>query len=146
MSLRNMNIEKNIAFVASDNKKTDLIEWSYFNKHLLMPHKVIATGNAGNILEGTLNKPVCKLSSAALGGYQELSTKIAEGKVDMIIFFGDEPETLLNNNDYEVLMETALSNNIIIAKNKPTADFVLTSALMSKNYPVKKDVVSLKAV
>ncbi len=135
MKSRNINIVKNIAFVENDNRKNDLIEWSYFNKDLLMSHKIIATGSAGNILEGTLNMPVCKLSSGIFG-YQELSAKISEGKVDVIIFFGDDPETQMNNNAFDFLMETALSNNIIIAKNKPTADFVLTSALMNKNYSI----------
>ncbi|CAN5266692.1 methylglyoxal synthase [soil metagenome] len=146
MSSRNMNIQKNIAFVATENKKTDLIEWSYFNKELLLPHKVIATGNAGNILEGTLNKTVSKLSAAAFGGYQELSAKIEAGKVDVIIFFGDAEELQLNNNDFDSLMDTALSHNIIIAKNKATADFVLTSVLMQKKYPVTAGAVALKTI
>jgi methylglyoxal synthase len=139
-----MNVEKNIPFIASDNRKTELIEWSYFNKDLLRAHKIMATGNAGNILEGTLNKPVCKLSGGAIG-YHELNLKITEGKVDILIIFDDELSDNLQNNSMHALMEIALANNIVVAKNQPTSDFILNSALMDKNYSIgEEDSAQLK--
>ncbi len=131
-----MNAIKHIAFLANDNKNSDLIEWSYFNKHLLIPHEVIATGAAGKILEGTLNKAVCKLLSGSLGGYQQLSKIIIQGKVDAVIFFGGWPEPHPYNNDLEILLRTAYENNIIVATNRTTVDFVLTSILMDKDYSI----------
>src|SRR4051794_36505342 len=100
-----------------------------------MPHKISATGYAGNILEGTLNKPVCKLSSGAVG-YHELSLKITEGKVDVLIIFDDELYDNLQKNSMQTLLETALLNNIVVAKNQQTADFILNSSLMEKNYSI----------
>jgi methylglyoxal synthase len=135
MNSRNMNITKNIAFINNDNKKTELIEWSYFNKDVLMPHKIIAIGNAGSILEGTLNKSVSKLPTGILG-YQELSDMIVAGEVDIIILFGQAPEIQPDAKGFELLLETALRNNIIIAQNRGTTDFVLTSVLMNKNYSI----------
>ena len=135
MNNRTMKKIKNIAFIASDNKNSELIEWSYFNRDLLLKHEIIATGSAINILEGTLNKPVNKLISGPLGGYRMLAEMIAEGKIDALIFFTSN-ET--QHKDFEFLMESIKDNNIIAAFNKTTADFIFNSPLMSAEYFVKK--------
>ena len=81
--------KKRIAVVAHQNKKVDLINWSYYNKNVLMQHEIIAIGKAGNILEGTINIPVQKLMTGPFGGDQQLSAMIEEGKIDIIIFFSN---------------------------------------------------------
>jgi methylglyoxal synthase len=134
---RKMKPAKNIAFVMNENKRSELIEWSYFNKELLLPHEIIAIGPAGKILEGTLNKKVNKLVSGPLGGYRQLSDMIVEGKADTVIFFGTIDEVRMHSNELSALMETALTNNIIVAVNRTTADFVLTSFLMNKDYSIE---------
>jgi methylglyoxal synthase len=134
MNTRTMKAIKNIAFVVNENKKTELIEWSYFNKELLLPHQIIATGAAGNILEGTLNKSVNKLLSGSLGGYQQLAEMVTNGKIDAIIFFGAGDETQLHKNDFDNLMEAAWANNIVTSCNRSTTDFIFNSLLMNKNY------------
>ena len=135
MNNRTMKETKNIAFVASDNKNSELIEWSYFNRDLLLKHEIIATGSAIKILEGTLNKPVHKLISGPLGGYRMLADIIAEGKIDILVFFTSDE---FQHKDFEVLMESVKDNNVIIAFNKTTADFIFNSPLMSREYFVKK--------
>jgi methylglyoxal synthase len=135
MNSRTMKEKKNIAFVASDNKNSDLIEWSYFNRDLLLKHEIIATGSAIKILEGTLNKPVNKLISGPLGGYRMLADMIADGKIDILVFFTSDE---FQHKDFEVLMESVKDNNVIIAFNKTTADFIFNSPLMSREYFVKK--------
>ena len=137
MNNRTMKKTKNIAFIASDNKNSELIEWSYFNRDLLLKHEITATGSAINILEGTLNRPVNKLISGPLGGYKMLAEMIAEGKIDALIFFTSN-ET--QHKDFEVLMESIKDNNILTAFNKTTADFIFNSPLMNKEYFVKKPV------
>jgi methylglyoxal synthase len=135
MNNRTMKKTKNIAFVASDNKNSELIEWSYFNRDLLLKHEIIATGSAIKILEGTFNKPVHKLISGPLGGYRMLADIIAEGKIDILVFFTSDE---FQHKDFEVLMESVKDNNVIIAFNKTTADFIFNSPLMSREYFVKK--------
>jgi methylglyoxal synthase len=137
MNSRTMKEKKNIAFVASDNKNSELIEWSYFNRDLLLKHEIIATGSAIKILEGTLNKPVNKLISGPLGGYRMLADMIADGKIDILVFFTSDE---FQHKDFEVLMESVKDNNVIIAFNKTTADFIFNSPLMSREYFVKKPV------
>ena len=139
MNTRTMKKIKNIAFIASDNKKSELIEWSYFNRDLLMKHEIIAVGLAGKILEGTLNKTVNKIISGPLGGYKMVAEMMDEGLIDMLVLFtSDETQ----QKDFDLFMESVKNNNVIIAFNKSTADFIFSSPLMMKEYFVKKPVVT----
>ncbi len=128
----NINNTKRIAFVMHDDKKSELIEWSYFNKDLLVQHEITAAGNARNILEGTLNKPISKLPD---GEFHLISSLITEGKIDIIIFFWNTNETQMQKNGIKALLRTALANNVIVACNKITAEFILHSSLMNREKP-----------
>ena len=121
----------------NENNKTELIEWSYFNKEILLPHTITASAAAGKILEGTLNKPVTKLINGPRGEYKQLADMMAEGKVDVIVFFGTGNETLFRPNEFEALIESAREKNVIVALNTSTADFVFNSLLINKDYRVE---------
>lgn len=133
-----MNKIKNIAIIASPDNKTDLIEWSYFNKEALAKHQILALGSTANILEGTLNKKVNVLESGKPGEYSALRNLIEENKVDAVIIFDDAGEIMHNRSLYSI-METAIKNNIIIATNRTTADFVITSKLIDNEYKISTD-------
>lgn len=139
MSAINIKNTKRIAFVVHDDKKSELIEWSYFNKDILMQHEIIAPGNAGNILEGTLNKPISKLPD---GEFHLLSSLITEGKIDIVIFFWNTSETQMQKNGIKALLRTALANNVIVACNKITAAFILHSSLMNREKPLETTTYS----
>lgn len=126
---------KHIAIIAFDSKKTDLIEWSYFNKNLLIPHQISASGFAENILEGTLNKKINTSESGKPNGYREILNLINDEKIDAVIIFGEANE-ILESKDLKPLFEAAIQNNIIIAANRTTADFVLHSALIETEYRI----------
>ena len=131
-----MNIVKRIALVAHDNKKADLIDWAKYNKGVLTHHHLVATGTTGRLLEEVLDTPVFKLLSGPLGGDQQLGAMIAEGKLDMIIFFWDPMEAQPHDSDVKALLRVAVAYNIIISCNRTTADFVLTSVLINKNIAI----------
>lgn len=133
---RTMNIVKRIALVAHDNKKSDLMDWAKYNKDVLSQHLLVATGTTGRLLEQVLETPVQKLLSGPLGGDQQLGAMIAEGKLDVIIFFWDPMEAQPHDSDVKALLRIAVTWNMIIACNRTTADFVLTSVLMKEEYPV----------
>lgn len=133
---RSMNIVKRIALVAHDNKKADLMDWAKYNKDVLGQHLLVATGTTGRLLEETLETPVQKLLSGPLGGDQQLGAMIAEGKLDIIIFFWDPMEAQPHDSDVKALLRIAVTWNMIIACNRTTADFVLTSVLMKEEYPI----------
>ena len=72
---------KNIALVAHDDKKHDLLEWARFNKELLTQHELHATGTTGKLLEQELGIEINKLQSGPLGGDQQIGAKIAAGEI-----------------------------------------------------------------
>ncbi len=127
---------KKIALVAHDNKKKDLIEWAYYNRTVLSQHELIATGTTGKLLEEKLGRPVKKLLSGPLGGDQQMGAMIAEGKLDMMVFFWDPMEAQAHDSDVKALLRLAVAWNILLACNRTTADFILTSLLMQEDYPV----------
>ena len=80
---------KRIAIVAYADTRKDLIEWSYANKNVLKHHIIISTARTASILEGTLNTPVLNLDHGKSGGYQQINDLLLEGKIDIILFFGN---------------------------------------------------------
>jgi len=80
---------KCIALVAHDNKKQDLWEWALFNRDLLAQHDLCATGTTGRLISEVLNLPVVCLQSGPLGGDQQVGARIAEGRIDLLVFFWD---------------------------------------------------------
>ena len=133
---RHMAAVKRIALVAHDNKKADLLDWATYNKDVLLQHELVATGTTGTILEKMLDTPVVKLLSGPLGGDQQLGAMIAEGKLDVIIFFWDPMEAQPHDSDVKAVLRIAVTYNIIIACNRTTADFILTSVLMNKDHAI----------
>ena len=127
---------KRIALVAHDNKKKDLMEWAYYNRNVLAQHELIATGTTVRLLEETLGRPVKKLLSGPLGGDQQIGAMVAEEKLDMMVFFWDPMEAQPHDSDVKALLRLAVAWNILMACNRATADFILTSVLMKEDYPV----------
>jgi methylglyoxal synthase len=126
--------KKKIALIAHDNKKQDLVEWVRFNKTLLANHELYATGTTGALLEQVVNVPIVRFQSGPLGGDLEIGASIAEGRIDFVIFFWDPLEPQPHDPDVKALLRIAVVWNIPIACNRATADFMISSTLMSGEY------------
>jgi methylglyoxal synthase len=135
-NIRKVGNRKRIALVAHDNKKAELIEWALYNKTSLARHELIATGTTGKLLEDQLDRPVKKMLSGPLGGDQQIGAMIAEGKIDVLIFFWDPMEAQPHDSDVKALLRLGVAWNILLACDRATADFVLTSPLMQGEYEI----------
>jgi methylglyoxal synthase len=129
-----MEPRKKIALVAHDNKKRDLLEWAKYNRDILAEHEVYATGTTGKILEKELDIDIIKLQSGPLGGDQQIGAKIVEGAIDFLIFFWDALESQPHDPDVKALLRMAVVWNIPTACNRASADFMISSGLMTESY------------
>jgi methylglyoxal synthase len=129
-----MEHDKKIALVAHDNKKRDLLEWAKYNRDLLAHHVVYATGTTGQALERELGFPIRRLQSGPLGGDQQIGAKIVDNEVDFLIFFWDPLEPMPHDPDVKALLRMAVVWNIPIACNRASADFMISSPLMDREY------------
>ena len=134
---------KTIALVAHDSRKKELIEWAEYNKFTLCNYELFATGTTGKLLEnisfedGT-TLTVTRLMSGPLGGDQQIGAMVAEGKIDMLIFFCDNLAVQGHQHDVSALSRLASLYNIPFATNRTTADMLLTSSLIDSEYDPKK--------
>jgi methylglyoxal synthase len=125
---------KKIALVAHDNKKEELFEWAELNRQLLAEHSLYATGTTGQHLTSRLGLNVIRLESGPLGGDQQIGSRISEGQIDCVIFFSDPLEPQPHDSDVKALLRIAVVWNIPVACNRASADFIISSPLMSAVY------------
>jgi methylglyoxal synthase len=129
-----MTRRKQIALIAHDNRKNDLLAWARFNRDTLAKHELHATGTTGARIAEELGLTVNRFLSGPLGGDQQVGAAIAEGRVDVVIFFWDPLEPHPHDVDVKALLRIAVVYNIPIACNRATADFVLSSPLLGEEY------------
>ena len=129
-----LKVHKTIGMVAHDRKKRDLIEWATYTRHVLAQHELVATGTTGMLLEEALGVGVQKLQSGPLGGDQQLGAMIADGAVDLLVFFWDPLEPQPHDPDVKALLRIAVVWNIPVACDRATADFMVSSPLMDSPY------------
>jgi len=129
-----MKRKKNIALIAHDNRKRDLLEWAMYNKGSLKQHNLYATGTTGLLINKETGLEVTRFKSGPLGGDQQVGAKIADGIIDFVIFLWDPMEPHPHDVDVKALLRLSVVWNIPVACNRATADFLISSPLMSQEY------------
>ena len=129
-----MKKKKNIALIAHDERKKDLLEWADYNKGTLSQHNLFGTGTTGSLIARETKLKVKTFKSGPLGGDQQIGAMITEGQIDFLIFFWDPLESHPHDPDVKALLRISVVWNIPIACNRTSADFMVSSHLMSEDY------------
>lgn len=134
--------QKNIALIAHDNKKRDLIDWCEQNKDILVQHFLCGTGTTARMITDKTGLPVKGYNSGPLGGDQQIGAKIVEGRIDFIVFFSDPLTAQPHDPDVKALLRIAQVYDIPIANNRASADFMIHSEFMNEEY--EHEVINFK--
>lgn len=126
--------QKNIALIAHDNKKEEIIEWCQKNADILKHHFLFGTGTTARMIAERTRLPIRGFNSGPLGGDQQIGAMIVDGKIDIVIFFSDPLTAQPHDPDVKALLRIAQVFDIPIANNKATADFIITSQFMESEY------------
>lgn len=126
--------QKNIALIAHDSKKAELIAWCDQNQDILKQHFLCGTGTTARMITEKTGLPVRGYNSGPLGGDQQIGAKIVEGKIDFVVFFSDPLMAQPHDPDVKALLRIAQVYDIPMANNKATADFMITSKFMVEEY------------
>lgn len=123
---------RGIALVAHDTMKPDICEWADYNQGTLSQHRLYATGTTGRLLAELLELPITRFRSGPHGGDQQIGSRIAEGEVDLLVFFWDPLSPQPHEPDVRALLRIAVLANIPVACNRASADFLISSPLLSE--------------
>lgn len=129
-----ISTQRHIALVAHDNKKVDLLRWADYNRLTLANHVLYATGTTGTMLEYEIGLPVHRFLSGPVGGDQQIGARIAEGMIDMLVFFWDPLEPQPHDPDVKALLRIGAVWNVPMACNVATADMLISSPLLANDY------------
>jgi methylglyoxal synthase len=130
-----MKERKRIALVAHDAKKDDLIDWVRTNGEALKGHAFWSTGTTGKrIKEACPELELTPLRSGPLGGDQQIGARIADGEIDILIFFTDPMSPMPHDVDIKALTRLSTLYNVAMATNRATADFLIASPHFSGPY------------
>ena len=121
---------KKIALIAHDNKKQEIIEWAVKNKEVLKKYQLCGTGTTAKRVSENTGLNVVGYLSGPLGGDQQIGALVAEGDIDIVVFFCDPLQAQPHDPDVKALLRIANVYNVPIATNVATADLVITSSLI----------------
>lgn len=134
MEQHTIKAQKHIALIAHDNRKKDLVAWVAKNEKMLSRHFLCGTGTTASKVTEETGLPVRAYRSGPLGGDQKIGSLIADHEIDFLIFFWDPLSSQPHDPDVKALLRIAVLYNIPVAMNISTADYLMSSLLMERDY------------
>lgn len=117
----------NIALIAHDKKKNDMIEFARKYKDVLIQHTLYATGTTGKVVSEATGLLIERCLSGPLGGDQQIGAMVACGKIDLVIFLRDPLTAQPHEPDITALLRICDVHNVPLATNLGTANMLLKS-------------------
>jgi len=134
MTEQRLPARKRIALIAHDSKKEELLEWARRHRSRLEQHELVGTGTTGRLVSERLGLPIRTMQSGPLGGDIEIGALIAQGTIDLLLFFWDPLQAQPHDPDVKALLRVAVLWNIPVASNVATADFLFSSPYLAQSY------------
>ena len=122
----------NIALIAHDKKKSEMIALSKEYVGVLKKHKLFATGTTGQLVSSETGLDIKKMKSGPLGGDQQIGALIADGKMDVVIFLRDPLTAQPHEPDVSALLRICDVHNVPLATNFSSAEIMLNSLTEDK--------------
>lgn len=115
----------NIALIAHDRKKDEMVYFAIAYEHVLRNHELYATGTTGlRIMEET-KLSIHRFLSGPLGGDQQIGARVAENEMDLIIFLRDPLMAQPHEPDITALLRLCDVQGIPVATNMATAEILI---------------------
>lgn len=143
-----MNKRLTIALVAHDNRKSDMVEWCYYNSEFLSKHHLVCTGTTGSLIQEAFREKgveadITRMNSGPLGGDAEIAAMVVRQEVNLAIFLIDDLNAQPHEADIMMLLRQCRVHNVPIACNRYSADLMITSSLWDNSdyVPTKPNYV-----
>lgn len=114
-----------IALIAHDKKKDEMIDFSKKYKDILGKYDLVATGTTGKLISEATGLEVKRYLSGPYGGDQQLGGRIAEGSIDLVIFFTDPLTSQPHEPDVSALLRVCNVHNVAVVTNRTTAELII---------------------
>ncbi len=129
-----MNKRLNIALVAHDQRKADMVDWVRYNAEYLSKHQLICTGTTGGLIkdafrEAGIEADVECMNSGPIGGDAEIAAMVVRKEIDLAVFLIDDLSPQPHEADIQMLLRQCRVHNVPIACNRISADLMISSRL-----------------
>ena len=115
----------NIAMIAHDKKKDDIVMLAIAYRQVLKNHTIYATGTTGKLIAEATGLDIIRFKSGPLGGDQQIGAMVADNEIDLVIFFRDPLTAQPHEPDVSALLRLCDVHNIPLATNLATGEIMM---------------------